>query len=177
MFFIHSLFSHLPALASADRVSVNGLTSHWKKKWYLATHRVRRLHDHSGSESQWTFIVRQSSHGAGISLTTSPAVPSTRDSHLPTCPPPTHFSSPVCSPLVSLGPRSPWGSASNRGTGCRRQMLILPISVEAKVSLCVCTGSKSKTKTKNHHHNKQINECHGPLLISEHVKNILVSFL
>lgn len=57
------------------------------KKWYLATHRVRRLHDHSGSESQWTFIVHQSSHGAGISLTTSPAVPSTRDSHLPTCPP------------------------------------------------------------------------------------------
>ena len=143
MFFIHSLFSHLPALVSAGRVSVNGLTSHWKKKWYLATRRERRLHDHSGSESQWTFIVHHRSHGAGISLTTSPAVPSTKDTHLPTRPPPTHFSSPVCSPLVFLGPRSPWGSASSRGTGCRQQMLILAISVEAKVFF-VCTGSKSK---------------------------------
>ena len=144
MFFIHSLFSHLPALVSAGRVSVNGLTSHWKKKWYLATRRERRLHDHSGSESQWTFIVHHRSHGAGISLTTSLAVPSTKDTHLPTRPPPTHFSSPVCSPLVFLGPRSPWGSASSRGTGCRQQMLILAISVEAKGFFCVCTGSKSK---------------------------------
>ena len=78
--------------------------------------------------------------------------PSTKETHLPAHPPPTCFSSPVCSPLVSLGPRSPWGSASSRGTGCRQQMLILPISAEAKLFYVWQNPKAKKQKTKNYKH-------------------------